>query len=180
MPWRCTGCSVSCCWRAATRTGRSPSSSASWRRKSSGHLYARECCANTWYAIGALRLRQGKKTEAQQAFAQALERVPNHRLVADGADGPSLSKLASKPVRRVFHQWPKAGTFDEQFGAAIAVDLHGSDNAGGAESMDGGADRGAARQRGLAAAGRTAAERLRAIPTRGPPCSRGCEARAPL
>src|SRR4029450_5369106 len=76
----------------------------------SGHLYARECCANTAYAIGALRLRQGKKAEAQQAFAQTLERVPNHRLVLMVLTAQSLSRMAGGLGPSV----AKEGTFDEQ------------------------------------------------------------------
>jgi tetratricopeptide (TPR) repeat protein len=48
--------------------------------ESSGHLYARECCANTWYAMGALRLRQGREAEARDAFQRALDRVAIHPL----------------------------------------------------------------------------------------------------
>ena len=43
-----------------------------------GQLYARECCANTWYAIGAVRLRHGDAAAAAAAFAQTLARVPLH------------------------------------------------------------------------------------------------------
>jgi DNA-binding winged helix-turn-helix (wHTH) protein/Tfp pilus assembly protein PilF len=46
--------------------------------ETSGHLYARECCANTWYAIGALRLRQQNRADAAAAFREALSRVSNH------------------------------------------------------------------------------------------------------
>jgi len=46
----------------------------------SGHLYARECCANTWYAIGAVRLSQGDRTAAAAAFRETLGRVPLHPL----------------------------------------------------------------------------------------------------
>ena len=88
----------------------------------SGHLYARECCANTSYAIGALRLRQGKKAEAQQAFAQTLERVPNHRLVLMVLTAQSLSTLDGGMG---FLSVEKTGNFDEQFGAAIGLDLMG-------------------------------------------------------
>jgi DNA-binding winged helix-turn-helix (wHTH) protein len=52
--------------------------------ESSGHLYARECCANTWYAIGALRLRSGAREEAEAAFGEALKRVPTHPLASAG------------------------------------------------------------------------------------------------
>jgi DNA-binding winged helix-turn-helix (wHTH) protein len=65
--------------------------------ETSGHLYARECCANTWYAIGALRLRRGQSAEARTAFHQALDRLPVHPmaraglavLAAQEAAGPS-------------------------------------------------------------------------------------------
>jgi len=42
------------------------------------HLYARECAANTHYAIGALYLRQGRPADAAVAFERALERIPKH------------------------------------------------------------------------------------------------------
>ena len=48
--------------------------------ESSGHLYARECCANTWYAIGALHARKQRRAEAVAAFQQALTRVAKHPL----------------------------------------------------------------------------------------------------
>ena len=48
--------------------------------ESTGHLYARECCANTWYAIGAVHLRQSRFADARLAFTRALERVPAHAL----------------------------------------------------------------------------------------------------
>lgn len=52
--------------------------------ESSGHLYARECCANVWYAIGAMRWRQGDRDGARAAFGQALQRVDGHALAAIG------------------------------------------------------------------------------------------------
>jgi hypothetical protein len=48
--------------------------------ESRGHLYARECCANTWYAIGAVHLRRGDSGPARAAFEQTLTRVPRHPL----------------------------------------------------------------------------------------------------
>jgi hypothetical protein len=50
----------------------------------SGHLYARECCANTWYAIGAMHTRLGQRNEAAAAFRQALARVKKHPLAKVG------------------------------------------------------------------------------------------------
>jgi DNA-binding winged helix-turn-helix (wHTH) protein/Tfp pilus assembly protein PilF len=52
--------------------------------ESAGQLYARECAANTWYAIGALRLRQGHAQDARAAFARALERVASHSMARAG------------------------------------------------------------------------------------------------
>jgi tetratricopeptide (TPR) repeat protein len=54
----------------------------------SGQLYARECAANTWYAIGAVRLRQAAATEpsaarrlredSAEAFRRTLAIAPGH------------------------------------------------------------------------------------------------------
>jgi tetratricopeptide (TPR) repeat protein len=68
-----------------------------------GHLYARECCANTWYAIGALRLRDRQRLEARDAFERAIQRVPAHPmarvgLTAAGAQPPSEAGGTSQPV----------------------------------------------------------------------------------
>jgi DNA-binding winged helix-turn-helix (wHTH) protein len=52
--------------------------------EASGHLYARECCANTWYAIGALERRHGKLDRARHAFQQAVARVDRHPLALIG------------------------------------------------------------------------------------------------
>ena len=49
-----------------------------------GHLYGRETAANTRYATGALRFRQGDKTGAQEAFEQAIARVPAHPMAHAG------------------------------------------------------------------------------------------------
>ena len=50
----------------------------------SGQLFARECAANTFYAIGALDLRRGKRADAAAAFQQALDRIPVHLLAMIG------------------------------------------------------------------------------------------------
>ena len=44
----------------------------------SAHVYARESCSNAWYAIGAVRLRGGLRSEARAAFARALDTVAGH------------------------------------------------------------------------------------------------------
>jgi DNA-binding winged helix-turn-helix (wHTH) protein len=55
-----------------------------------GQLYARECCANTWYAVGAIHRRNNRPKDAHAAFREALDRVPGHALaaVASGAKSP--------------------------------------------------------------------------------------------
>jgi DNA-binding winged helix-turn-helix (wHTH) protein len=60
----------------------------------SAHIYAREVCANTSCAIGALRLRGGARADAVAAFDRALDLVPGHvvamaaRLAIAGDNGP--------------------------------------------------------------------------------------------
>lgn len=49
-----------------------------------GHLYARECCANAWYAMGVQRLRQRRWFEAADAFKQAQARVALHPMARAG------------------------------------------------------------------------------------------------
>jgi tetratricopeptide (TPR) repeat protein len=62
-----------------------------------GHLYGRECCANTWYAIGALRLRQGNDDAAKAAFREAVGRVKAHPMARTGLAfvGESSGEIAS-------------------------------------------------------------------------------------
>jgi hypothetical protein len=79
--------------------------------ESSGHLYARECCANTWYAIGALKWRRGQMDGACDAFHQAVSRVPRHPsahagLIQLGAEnvhtGPSMPSAQALSVDAAF------------------------------------------------------------------------------
>jgi tetratricopeptide (TPR) repeat protein len=44
----------------------------------SGHLYARECCAATWYAKGAHAFHRADRDAATTAFREVLRRVPGH------------------------------------------------------------------------------------------------------
>lgn len=81
--------------------------------ENAGHLYARECCANTWYAIGALRLRQGRLPDARVAFERAMARVATHPmarvgLVAAGAPHRNSFPLpaADTPVEPPGHRAP--------------------------------------------------------------------------
>jgi tetratricopeptide (TPR) repeat protein len=46
--------------------------------EASGHMYARECCANASYALGVVHLRAGRAGDAVHAFDEALRRIPSH------------------------------------------------------------------------------------------------------
>jgi DNA-binding winged helix-turn-helix (wHTH) protein/cytochrome c-type biogenesis protein CcmH/NrfG len=73
------------------------------------HLYARECAANTWYAMGAVYRRQGRTADAEAAFGEALARIPAHPMAraalglpARGeADGASVMEIVT--VRAAQH-----------------------------------------------------------------------------
>jgi DNA-binding winged helix-turn-helix (wHTH) protein len=70
-----------------------------------GQLYARECCANTWYAIGAIHIRRGEQAAAAAAFTETLDRVPQHPLARAALghapvvlDGDAASRAADANV----------------------------------------------------------------------------------
>jgi len=76
-------------------------------REGRGHLYARELCANTCYAIGALHLRGGRTIEAASAFRQAIARVPRHPgaqvgLAFSEGIGLDRSESAASSIEAVF------------------------------------------------------------------------------
>jgi DNA-binding winged helix-turn-helix (wHTH) protein/cytochrome c-type biogenesis protein CcmH/NrfG len=68
----------------------------------SGHLYARECCAQVWYSIGAIANRAGDTDQALSAFGEALARVPGHPLaLAATAALRSSTALQTEVERRL-------------------------------------------------------------------------------
>ena len=68
--------------------------------ESAGHLYGRECCANAWYAIGALRIQRGDRDSAAAAFREALARVAVHPLARLGLAALGTSDAAAMPSER--------------------------------------------------------------------------------
>jgi tetratricopeptide (TPR) repeat protein len=84
-----------------------------------GHLYARECCANTWYAIGALRLRDRQFAEARDAFERAIQRVPAHPLARVG-----LSAAGAQPPAQAADAGPAAEHHQISVEAAFARAAH--------------------------------------------------------
>ena len=71
-------------WLAATRRGAMQAFERELAFEERGQLYARECCANTWYAIGAVAWQRGDVREAIAAFEHALQRVHGHPLALVG------------------------------------------------------------------------------------------------
>ena len=61
----------------------------------SGHVYARECCANVWYARAAIEHRCGCHDRARAALEQAIDRAPRHPLARAAAG------IASEPAADV-------------------------------------------------------------------------------
>jgi tetratricopeptide (TPR) repeat protein len=84
-----------------------------------GHLYARECAATTWYARGALRLRQGRHDDAEAAFHEALTRMPSHALAAIGLTAISPAWPA-QPDRRGANTRPRPSFGGQAVDGAMA------------------------------------------------------------
>jgi DNA-binding winged helix-turn-helix (wHTH) protein len=86
------------------------------------HLYGRECCANAWYAVGAVQLRRGRRGDAAVAFRQALVRVPRHPAaiaLAVSASAPPVAEISARPA-------PPANVVDLALAEAIALAAAGS------------------------------------------------------
>jgi DNA-binding winged helix-turn-helix (wHTH) protein/Flp pilus assembly protein TadD len=103
--------------------------------EASGQLYGRECGANTWYAIGSVLLRQGRREEAARAFYQALERIPGHLLALIGLStvkdpSPEREEVHQNILRRI-NQLAGAGLIvDAATGrAALMASTGGPDDA---------------------------------------------------
>ena len=79
--------------------------------ETSGHLYARECCAHVRFAIGAIAWRHGDVQGAMTAFAEALTRVPGH--------APSLAASAA-----LTNASPVLAQFEERMTALRAGGAH--------------------------------------------------------
>jgi DNA-binding winged helix-turn-helix (wHTH) protein len=70
------------------------------------HLYTREACASTWYAIGAVHLRHGRRQEAAGAFRRAVDRVARHPAAAalgalEAGTARGRSRKAASRVGRI-------------------------------------------------------------------------------
>jgi len=87
----------------------------------SGHLYARECCANTWYAIGAVNLRRGDLTGAEAAFQHAMARVPMHPLARIGL--AAVNNTLSDTLSPATNHPPAVPTDHQPHDASVSIDL---------------------------------------------------------
>jgi DNA-binding winged helix-turn-helix (wHTH) protein len=103
--------------------------------EANGQLYGRECAANTWYAIGAVLLRQGRRPEAAAAFESALARVPGHVLAMIGRsavhDASSKREEVYETISRRIAQLTAAGSIVDAATAraALMASTGGSDDA---------------------------------------------------
>jgi len=88
-----------------------------------GHLYARECCASVWYAIGAMRWRGGDRAGARDAFTQALRRVEGHALASIGLAVMEASAGSEDPAPRTEggSEAPRPGSADSRPRTAVDV-----------------------------------------------------------
>jgi DNA-binding winged helix-turn-helix (wHTH) protein/Tfp pilus assembly protein PilF len=102
--------------------------------ESAGHLYGRECCANAWYAIGALHLRQNRLADARLAFQRAIERVAVHPLahIALAALSEAGGTVASPPADGGGRG--RTGLVDAAISRAAVLSLRG-DHAAAAETV---------------------------------------------
>jgi tetratricopeptide (TPR) repeat protein len=95
--------------------------------ENSNHLYARECSANTWYAIGALELRQKRHKDAGLAFQHAIERVAIHPLAKVGlaaVHSPDPNPdLQTRPPENPAN---RGGNFDTAVVRAVQLALEGA------------------------------------------------------
>ena len=55
--------------------------------ESSRHVYARECCANVWYAQASIEQRRGNADGVSRALQEALDRAPRHPLALAASGG---------------------------------------------------------------------------------------------
>jgi hypothetical protein len=99
----------------------------------SGHLYARECCGNAWYALGALAMRENKRDEALLAFERAgrhsLARIGRRALGEPVDTGEPFALIARErgfPVPvidlAIAHALPRALTGDHAAAARLVHD----------------------------------------------------------
>lgn len=101
----------------------------------SGHLYSRECCANTWYAIGALEHRRGRNDAALHAFHEALQRLPRHPMATIGvAVMRGASAVPERPTMQVSAE--RLPAVDQAIVGAAWLVLSGGDQAAAARLVD--------------------------------------------
>ena len=105
----------------------------------SGHVYARECCANTWYAIGALEWRRGRRDAARAAFEETVRRLPLHPLasvaLAVVSAGPEAGLAGPTDGVASFSQGAdpaRAAVVDQAFARAVRLAMSGTADARGA------------------------------------------------
>jgi tetratricopeptide (TPR) repeat protein len=115
-------------------------------QEAGGQLYARECSANAWYALGALAMRQSRPADAGHALREALRRQPRHgtarvalavlegrRTLDEGRDEEDLEAPAASaaPFDRAWAQSIRLALSDDVARAATVIDRALADAAPG-------------------------------------------------
>lgn len=94
-----------------------------------GHLYARESCANTWYAIGAQQWRHGHYADAARAFDEALARVARHPMARAGLSLCPARGIAGTPPRDAADAVPGPAAIRTEAQASLAASASSSPEA---------------------------------------------------
>jgi len=91
----------------------------------SGHLYARESCASTWYAISAVRLRHQDLAGTLVAFDEALRRIPGQLFATAARTALAGGSGVSPPVDEAIKAARSRGaTVDAAIAHAIEATAH--------------------------------------------------------
>ncbi|MGE3843750.1 MAG: winged helix-turn-helix domain-containing protein [Vicinamibacterales bacterium] len=82
-------------------------------QESRHHLYTRECCAQTWYALGAWHFRRGDAAAAADAFEESLRRVSGHPLPLAARFSVGLRASAEAHAMRLAYEERMASVRDQ-------------------------------------------------------------------
>lgn len=107
-------------WRLGDDEGARASFERELAQEGRQHLYTRECCAQTWYALGAWHLARGDEAAAALAFEESLHRVSAHPMaLAASLYAVSPSSPEANAMRLAFQA--RLATLRERGGTAEAA-----------------------------------------------------------
>ena len=103
--------------------------------EASGHIYSTQVCASAWYTRGAWDFLQGRNSDAEAAFVQALERAPAHVMalaaLAELVRGSKRASIRARLQQRITLLEHAGANVDAAAAVAVADVLQGRhDDAG--------------------------------------------------